>query len=293
MHEDENRILGQQVAVLDDLDSPPQRLFRPTKAFYKYISPEDSQYYLQSPKEGYVYPHVDFMKSHYSCAKTFQLSLSRHSVGTPSLIKWSKPCYFSRITSDIMLRDSMALRTEVEFRVVEQMTKLAVLVIQVDVSPPYLEPLLMHKKAAVDHRRFKRREALQIPPLTSTKTTVSKDSNAHWTVRKGEVPISPNIICQFATPVTPKTISSQEALQWTFLSAMNTSFLSDRLTLSRSTSCKIEIDFVTTTVFIRVADAISGRSLEEKIKLSSITLSKYAREDLLRMEFELLDKKEF
>lgn len=317
---DENSsFIEQKVAVLlDDADGLPQRLFRPTKTFYKYISPPDSssgadgggetriagrrkrrgsdpgllvsseeaQNYLPSEREGYMYPHVDFMKSHVSCAKSFQSLLASNSIAVP----WSKPCYSARITSDIMLRDSMALRTEVEIRILEQITKLAVMGVQVDVSPPYLEPLLIHKKSAVDHHRFKRRDVVQIPPNTSTRRIVSKDSNAQWTVRRGEVPISPNITCHFATLVSPEIIASQEALQWTFLSAIDNSFMSDRFTLPQSTSCKLEIDFVTMTLFIRVADATSGRSLEEKMKLSSVALRKYAREDLLRMEFELLDK---
>ena len=285
---DGNTAVEQQIADVDGKDGPPERLFRPTRPFTKYVSDDVKHFYPTSEKEGYLYPHIDFMKAHFKCAQNFQSSLSRNAVSLATT--WSKPCYVARITSDILLRDCFSLRAEVEIRIIELLTKLVVMGVHVDVSPPYLEPLLMNKKVAGDYHRFKRREPISIPPNTSTRTTISKESNAQWTVRKGEVTVPPNIACHGAVLIAPKIISSQEALQWTFLTAVGPSFLSDRLTLPSSNTCKIEIDFVTMTLFIRLVETTNSRSVEEKIKLTSIEMKKNARQDLLRVEFELLDK---
>lgn len=144
----------------------------------------------------------------------------------------------------MMLRDSIALRTEVETRIwmgVHMLAKLAVMGVHMDLSPPYLEPLLINKKVVADNRRFKRRDAAQIPPNTATRRMDSTESNAQRTVRKGKVDIS-------SKSVTPMTISSQEALQWTFISAFDFSFMSECFTLPQQTSCKLDIDFVTMTL---------------------------------------------
>ena len=84
----------------------------------------------------------------------------------------------------MMLRDSIALRTEVETRIwmgVHMLAKLAVMGVHMDLSPPYLEPLLINKKVVADNRRFKRRDAAQIPPNTATRRMVSTESNAQRT----------------------------------------------------------------------------------------------------------------
>ena len=304
--EQDCHVIKQQVAVFDDEDGLHQQLFRPTKTFYKYIvslstspttaavestsqrgrrwggkvPPDEVRHYLPCKQDGYVYPHAEFMRSHFICAKIFQNSLTSNSVRAPSLLNWSKPGYCARITSDIMLRDSIALRTEVEIRLREQLAKLAVMGVPVD------------QKTVADNRRLKRRDAVQIPTNTSTKRMVSTESNAQWTVRKGVVAISPDITGHFSKTVTPMNISSQEALQWTFISAFDFSFMSERFTLKQRTSCKIDVDFVTTTLYIRVANTASGFSLEDKMKLSSIALKANARKDISRMEFELLDMKQ-
>ena len=49
-----------------------------------------------------------------------------------SLLNGSKPDFCTRITSDMMLRDSIALRTEVETRIRERLAKLAVMGVHMD-----------------------------------------------------------------------------------------------------------------------------------------------------------------